>query len=50
MIGDPPWSLMSPEITIKKIRKAPAATSVQYILRASSRTRTQSAVADGTRT
>jgi len=29
---------MSPETTIKKVRKAPAATSVQHIVRASSRT------------
>jgi hypothetical protein len=32
---------MSPETTIQKVRKASAATSVQNIVRASSRTRTQ---------
>ena len=32
------WSPMSPETTIEKIRKAPAATSVHHIVRASSRT------------
>jgi len=36
-----PCSAMSPETTIQKVRKAPAATSVHHILRASSRTRTQ---------
>jgi hypothetical protein len=35
------WSPMSPETTIQKARKAPAATSVNHIVRASSRTRTQ---------
>ena len=44
-----PCTAMSPETTIRKVRKAPAATSVLHIVRASSRTRTQSAAADGTR-
>ena len=33
----PPWSRLSPETTIQKVRKAPPATSVHHIVRASSR-------------
>jgi hypothetical protein len=28
MIGDPPWSLISPETTIKKIRNAPLRSTI----------------------
>jgi hypothetical protein len=28
MIGDPPWSLMSPQTTIKKIRNAPLRSTI----------------------
>ena len=36
-----PWSPISPETTVQKLRKAPAATSMHHMVRASSGTRTQ---------
>jgi len=41
---------MPPETTILKVYKAPAVALVHHFVRAFSRTRTQSAAADGTST
>jgi hypothetical protein len=50
LVSQRPWSPMPPETTILKVNNAPAAALVHQFVRAFSRTRTQSAAADGTRT